>query len=125
VAVHSGQGIGKIRLIPKPVASVFRLTVYDIPRNAEALRFLCNKRHVISPCPIPGGHGRRHRMRTGIAGINAMVFIQHRLVVAAHPGGRRDGRTDPHANLRAALLGCHNQRLMPMFLRPERSGHIL
>ena len=51
----------------------------QVSHNAEGF-FLFYERHVVSAGSISCGHGRRHLMRTGVPGINAVIFIDQRLV---------------------------------------------
>lgn len=60
----------------------------------------------------------------GVAGVDAMVFEQYRLIIAAQPCRRGYGWADAHAELRAALLGGEHQWLVAMFLRPECPSNI-
>ena len=73
------QCICNVPLIPNPIAAVLRLSVNGISRDAEGF-FLLYERHVVSACSVSCGHGGRHLMRAGVAGINAMVFVDKRLV---------------------------------------------
>ena len=73
------QRICDIPLIPDPVAAILRLPVNGVSCDAEGF-FLFYERHVVAACSVSCGHGRHHLMRTSVAGINAMVFIDERLV---------------------------------------------
>ena len=73
------QCICDVPLIPDPIAAVLRLSVNGISRDAEGL-FLLYERHIVAAGSVSCGHGRHHLMRTSVAGINAMVFIDERLV---------------------------------------------
>ena len=73
------QCICDVPLIPDPVAAVLWLPVNGVSGNAEGF-FLFYERHVVSAGSISCGHGRRHLMRTGVPGINAVIFIDQRLV---------------------------------------------
>ena len=73
------QRICDVPLISDPVAAVLWLSVNGISGNAEGF-FLFYERHVVAAGSISCGHGRRHLMRTGVSGINTMVFIDQRLV---------------------------------------------
>ena len=66
MTVHPSQCISDIRLKSKPVPSVLRLAVYDVPCDTEALRLLRNQRDIISSRPIAGGHGGGNRMGTRV-----------------------------------------------------------
>ena len=73
------QCICDVPPIPDPVAAVLWLPVNGVSGNAEGF-FLFYERHVVSAGSISCGHGRRHLMRTGVPGINAVIFIDQRLV---------------------------------------------
>lgn len=73
------QCICDVPLIPDPIAAVLRLSVNGISRDAEGF-FLLYERHIVAAGSVSCGHGRHHLMRAGVAGINAMVFIDERLV---------------------------------------------
>ena len=73
------QRICDVPLIPDSVAAVLRLPVDGVSRDAEGF-FLFYERHIVAACSVSCGHGGRHLMRAGVAGINAMVFVDKRLV---------------------------------------------
>ena len=79
VMIGGRQRICNVPLIPDPIAAVLRLSVNGISRDAEGF-FLLYERHIVAAGSVSCGHGRHHLMRTSVAGINAMVFIDERLV---------------------------------------------
>ena len=90
--IRSGQGISKIRLIPDAVSSVLRLAVYGVTGNAVGCRLLLtHERHIVAACSVPCGHGRRNGMRTGVSGVNPVVFIQHQWLVSMLLGAQGTG----------------------------------
>jgi len=81
VVICCRQGIGNVFLIPDPITAVLRLTVNGISDNTVNGRILLlHQRHIIATRAIPCGHGRCHTVRAGIAGVNAVVLINQRLV---------------------------------------------
>ena len=77
--ISGRQRICDVPLISDPVAAVLWLPVNGVSCDAEGF-FLFYERHVVSAGSISCGHGRRHLMRTGVPGINAVIFIDQRLV---------------------------------------------
>ena len=92
VVIRGDQGIGKIHLIPDAVSSVLRLAVYGVAGNAVGCRvLLAHERHIVAACSVPCGHGRRNGMRTGVSGVDPVVFIQHQWLVSMLLGAQGTG----------------------------------
>ena len=79
MVIGGSQRIGEVCLVSDPIAAVLRLPVNSIAGDAEYL-FLLHKRDIVSACTIPRGHGRRHFMGAGVAGINAVVLVDQGLM---------------------------------------------
>lgn len=78
--VSSCQGVGNVLLITDPIAAVLWLTVNGIANDTVNGCILLHKRDIVSSSAIPCRHGRCHPVRAGIAGVNAMVLVDQRLV---------------------------------------------
>lgn len=94
------------------------------PLAAEYCVSLGNQWQVVSTGPIPGRHGGSNRVRSGVTRIDAVIFKEDRLIVAAHSSCGSDGWADSNAEFSVALLGGKYQRLVSMLLRPECTGYI-
>ena len=123
--IRGGQSVGDLLLDSKPIPTILRLSVNSVPGNAnDGVLILCHQRHIVASCAGPGGHGGRDGMGAGISAVDPVVLKQDGLVVAARSRRRGDGRAETDADFCAALLGCQDQRLVSMLLRPEGAGHI-
>ena len=80
VAVCGGQCIRQILLTAKAVAAVLRLAVYNISGNADGARVLLDERSVVSAHSIGGGYGGRYLVGASVAAVNAVIFVNKRLV---------------------------------------------
>ena len=77
--VASCNCICKIFLISTAVAAVFRLTVNDVADDAVDVTLL-NQRRIASARAISGGDSRTNLARLSNARINAVIFINERLM---------------------------------------------
>ena len=80
VAVCGGQCIRQILLTAKAIAAILRLTVYNISGNADGTRVLLNQRYIVTTCAITGRHGRHYLVGASVAAVNAVIFVNKRLV---------------------------------------------
>ena len=99
VPVGRRQRVRQILLIANTVAAVLGLPVNGVSGDAEHLGILGYKRDIVPAGPVACGHGRRHGVRTGVAGVDAVVFKQKHLI--------------------------HDDGLVSMFLGAERATDIL
>ena len=79
MVIGSSQSISDVLLIPNSVAAILRLTVYGIACDTED-RLLFNKGNIVATRTIPSGHGRADFMGAGISGVDAVIFIDQRLM---------------------------------------------
>ena len=77
---RGGQCIRQILLTAKTVAAVLRLAVYNISGNADGTRVLLNQRYIVTTCAITGRHGGRYLVGASVAAVNAVIFVNKRLV---------------------------------------------
>ena len=68
-----------VLLIADAVATVLGLTVDGVPGDAEH-RLLFHQRDIVAACAVPGRHGGSHLVRSGVAGVDAVVLIDQRLM---------------------------------------------
>ena len=112
-------------MLPGALGADHLVRMKDIHSLAAEYRvFMGNQWQVVSAGPIPGRHGGSNRVRSGVTRIDAVIFKEDRLIVAAHSSCGSDGWADSNAEFSVALLGGKYQRLVSMLLRPERTGHI-
>ena len=55
-------------------------TVYNISGNADGARVLLNQRYIVTTCAITGRHGGRYLVGASVAAVNAVIFVNKRLV---------------------------------------------
>ena len=79
VPVHRRQSIRKILLITCAVAAVFRLAINNVANDAVDVTLL-NQRRIASARAISGGDSRTNLARLSNARINAVIFINERLM---------------------------------------------
>ena len=77
--VRCGECVGNVLLITNAIPAVLGLTVYGIAGDTE-YGFLLHQWHIVATSTVSGGHGGGHRMRAGVAGVDAVVLIDQRLV---------------------------------------------
>ena len=80
VAVCGGQSIRQVILTAKTVAAVLRLPVDRIACNADGICLLLDQRHVVAARAVSCGHGRGYLVRAGVAAVNAVIFVNKRLM---------------------------------------------
>ena len=80
VPIRGGERIGQFILTAKAVAAVLRLPIDCIACNADGICLLLDQRHIVAARTVSCGHGRRYLVRTGVAAVDAVVFIYERLV---------------------------------------------
>ena len=68
------KGVCQILLIAKPIASVFRLSVYDISGDAYGGMILPDEWDIVPACAVSGGHRWSYFVWPSVAGVDAMVF---------------------------------------------------
>ena len=66
-------------MIANSVPAVLGFAVNGVSSNTEYL-LLLHKRNIVSACTIPRGHGGCHFMGTGVAGVDAVVLVDQRLM---------------------------------------------
>ena len=79
VVIGSGQCVGNVFLISNAVATILRLAVDGVACDTED-RLLFNKGNIVATRTIPSGHGRADFMGAGISGVDAVIFIDQRLM---------------------------------------------
>lgn len=108
-AVQSGYFHNKVRsilVLPGALGADHLALMKDIhPLAAEYCVSLGNQWQVVSTGPIPGRHGGSNRVRSGVTRIDAVIFKEDRLIVAAHSSRSSNGRTEVNLYLCATLLG--------------------
>ena len=85
VPICGGECIRQVVLTAKTVAAVLRLPVDRIACNADGICFLLDQRHVVA---VSCGHGGRYLVRASVAAVNAVIFVNKRLMsVLLRPQG--------------------------------------
>ena len=78
--IRGGERIGQFILTTKAVAAVLRLPVDRVSCNADGIRLLLDQRHVVAARAVSCGHGRGYLVRAGVAAVNAVIFVNKRLM---------------------------------------------
>ena len=108
-AVQSGYFHNKVRsilVLPGALGADHLVRMKDIHSLAAEYRvFMGNQWQIVSAVPIPGRHGGSNRVRSGIAGVDAVVFKENRLIITACACRSSNGRTEANLYLCATLLG--------------------
>ena len=88
VPICGGECIRQVVLTAKTVAAVLRLPVDRIACNADGICFLLDQRHVVAARAVSCGHGGRYLVRPCVAAVNAVIFVNKRLMsVLLRPQG--------------------------------------
>ena len=134
VPIRGGERIGQFILTAKTVAAVLRLPVYNVACNADGICLLLDQRHIVAARAVSCGHGRGYLVRAGVAAVNAVIFVNKRLMsVLLRP--QRAGYIFRAIHHAAALVieaqnGRHHvraafrrfQRRRTFFLIPDTTG---
>ena len=80
VVICRRQGIGNVPLIPDPITAILWLTVNGIANDTVNGRILLHQRHIITTRAVSCRHSGCYPVRASIAGINAVVLVDQRLV---------------------------------------------
>ena len=78
--IRGGERIGQFILTAKTVAAVLRLPVYNVACNADGICLLLDQRHIVAARAVSCGHGRGYLVRAGVAAVNAVIFVNKRLM---------------------------------------------
>ena len=101
--IGSGQGIRQIRLPAETVTAVLRLPVDGVTGDADGIRLLRDQRDVVAAGPVPGRHGGRDLVRSGVSGVDSVVFVYQRLM-PFFIGAERTGAVERQIHSLPALV---------------------